>query len=450
MVAVETLPPVAGELAARLVNYAIDDRARLLLRELRPIVEPLIDPAMDTVIASAATLPHVAALWAKHGDEAKRIEADQFRALLAADFDAGYLAQCRRTIDRQIALGFESRARMHCAAALLRAAAPVIARRYPFSPSAVRRISLLADAMLFDLATTSTFYLQSVEAAALARRAAVDDAIGEFDTAIADVVQAIKEASTSLTATSGTMQQVAQDTIERMASASTASAETAQSVDLTVAATSELSESIREIGQQTARGLTMARAAVAEADRTQATIRSLNEAAERIGSVVGLISRIAAQTNLLALNATIEAARAGEAGKGFAVVAAEVKTLANQTSRATEEISQQIAAIQQATKGAVDDITSIARSIHQMTEVSTSVASAVDEQGLTTRTIADSVRKAAGNTARASTEIQSVEQAARQGASAVGDIGGWTARLSARAHDLEQRVARLFSRLRAA
>jgi methyl-accepting chemotaxis protein len=446
----ETLPPVAGELAARLANYAIDERARGLLRGLRPIVEPLIEPALDEVIAGTTRLAHVAALWARHGADMKRIEAGQFRAVLSASFDASYLEQSRETVRAESALGFESRARMNCAAALLRAGAEALARKYPVTAAAAKRTSLLARVMLFDLATTSTLHLASIEEAAAARRKAIEDAVGEFDQVIGGVVLSIKEASRALTTTSATMQQITEGTIRRMASASAAAAETTRSVEQTVAATRELSSSIREIGQQTTRGQAMARTAAADADRSQATIRSLNEAAERIGSVVQVISQIAAQTNLLALNATIEAARAGEAGKGFAVVAAEVKTLASQTSRATEEISQQIAAIQHATKGAVDEITSIAGSIHQMTEASGSIAAAVEEQGQTTQIIAASIDKTAGNTAQASAEIQSVEQAARQGAGAVEEIGGWTARLSARAEDLEQRVGGLFDRLRSA
>ncbi|MBM3560511.1 MAG: hypothetical protein FJX53_11670, partial [Alphaproteobacteria bacterium] len=168
-----------------------------------------------------------------------------------------------------------------------------------------------------------------------------------------NVIAAIAEASGSLTETSATMRQVTDDTLRRMASASAASAVTTESVELMVAATEELSNSIQEIGQQTARSLEMARSTVHDTERSNQTIRSLHEAAERIGSVVGLISKIVAQTNLLALNATIEAARAGDAGKGFAAVASEVKALANQTSRATEEIAQQVTAIQDATKGAV-------------------------------------------------------------------------------------------------
>jgi methyl-accepting chemotaxis protein len=446
-----SLPKVAPELAARLANYTLDDRSRLVLREIAPLVEGLLGGALDQVIAGAAHLPKVAAIYARHSAEIKRIETAQFRAMLRAEFGPDYLEQCRKTVEEETSLGFEGRARINAGAAVFRAALAGLLAKHRFSPAAlVERIRVLSQAIFFDIANTSTIFLQRVEQANSARRKEIDEAIGEFDGAIGGVIEAIKEASGLLTETASTMQEVTEDTQRRMRSAAAASEETSEGVSQTVAATEQLSGSIQEIGQQTVRSLAMARSAVADTERTNKTIKSLDDAAERIGSVVGLISKIAAQTNLLALNATIEAARAGEAGKGFAVVAAEVKALANQTSKATGEISAQVAAIQEATKGAVSEIASIARIIQELAAVSTSVAAAVDEQAATTREIADSVQKAAGHTAHASQEIHSVEQAANRAVAAVGEISSWTVRLSARAQDLEARVGRFFSRVRAA
>jgi methyl-accepting chemotaxis protein len=177
---------------------------------------------------------------------------------------------------------------------------------------------------------------------------------------------------------------------------------------------------------------------------------SLNDTAERIGSIVSIISTIAKQTNLLSLNATIEAARAGDTGKGFAVVASEVKVLANETSRATEEISQQVASIQDATRKSVGEIASVARAIEQLSMAATSIASAVEQQSATTRHIAGSIQDAAGNTASASAEILSVEQAASRSATAFAEIASLTERVSARAKDLESKVSEFVGRVRAA
>ena len=442
-----SLAQVAPELVARLANYTLDDHNRSLLREIGPLIDAQLNEALDQVIAGAVRLPRVAAVYAKHAANIKRIEVTQFRAMLRADFDASYLECCRKTVEEETELGFEGRARINAGAAVFRVAIAELARRHRLSPRALtERARALSQGIFFDIANTSTIFLERVEQATSVRRKEID----EFDGAISGVIEAIKEASGLLTETASTMHEITEDTQRRMKSASAASEETTEGVNETVAATEQLSGSIQEIGQQTARGLEMARSAVADTERTNQTIRSLDDAAERIGSVVGLISKIAAQTNLLALNATIEAARAGEAGKGFAVVAAEVKALANQTAKATGEISAQVAAIQEATKGAVNEIASIARGIHELTAVSTSVASAVDQQAATTREIAHSIQKAAGHTAHASEEIQSVEQAASRAVTAVGEISGWTTRLSARAQDLETKVTRFFTRVRAA
>ena len=431
--------------------YEIDERGLALLADTWPVIEPVVSGAINKVVDKILALPYTQQTATPHRDFIKDLEIAHYRTLLGGKLDLRCAESCRNTVEQEAARGVDARIRISAGHFVLKAALPVLARKYRFSPAGLaERAAVLSQVISFDVANAITLHQEAAERAAAARRSAIDAAIADFDGAIGAVIEAIKEASASLATTGATMKQVADDTLSRMALASSASAESARRMDATVSATEELSGSIQEIGQQATSGLGMAESAVADTERTQSVIGSLNEAAERIGSVIGTISAIAGQTNLLALNATIEAARAGDAGKGFAVVAAEVKTLANQTSRATDDISQQVAAIQEATKHSVEEISSIARTIDQLTTVSTSIASAVQQQNMTTRGIAESIHTAAGHTARASVEINSVDQAVTRGVAAVGEITAWTARLSARASDLENQVATFFTRVRAA
>ena len=436
---------------ARYALYNLDAPARRAIKRIWPAIAPHLDQAVDAILEAATRVPRLNPLVTQHRAAIKKLEVAHLEALLSGELDDRYFESSRHTVEQEAAMGFDARLRSTAGNYVFQAAVDALTRKRWFSQRKLSEsIKLVSKVIAFDVANAITLHREAAEEAALKRRHEIDAAIGEFAGAIGEVLKAINDASTSLTTTCSSMRELADDTLNRMAVASAAAAETTERVRATGEATDELSGSIQHIGRETTRGLKLANTAVADTQRTQQAILALNNTAKHIGSIVNIISTIASQTNLLALNATIEAARAGEAGKGFAVVATEVKALANQTSRATEEISQQVTAIQDATRKSVDEVASIARLIEQLTEAATSVAASVEQQSTTTVQIAGSIQTAAERTASASAEILSVEQAAGRSVTAFAEIADLTARVSARAGDLESKVAAFFTRVRAA
>jgi methyl-accepting chemotaxis protein len=219
-----------------------------------------------------------------------------------------------------------------------------------------------------------------------------------------------------------------------------ASEQATANVQTVAAATEELAASIRQIGHEVAQSAKIANKAVRDTQRTDAAVQTLMVGAQKIGEVVTLIQNIATQTNLLALNATIEAARAGEHGKGFAVVASEVKALANQTAKATEEISGQITQIQDATRQAVTDIQGIATTIGEINGIAASITSAVEQQIEATKEISNGVQQAAQGTQEVTSNIGEVKQAAATTSTTAGQVVEAAKQLSQRAQGLTGEV----------
>jgi methyl-accepting chemotaxis protein len=282
------------------------------------------------------------------------------------------------------------------------------------------------------------------------RRAAQHAMADQLTRTVGSVTTTLSSAVTELQTTVDTLTAGAERTAQQAMAAAAGATQASANVQTVAASTEEMAATGEEITRQVSEAATIARRASEETRATDATVQSLAEAANRIGAVVRLIGDIAAQTNLLALNATIEAARAGEAGKGFAVVASEVKTLAAQTSKATEEISAQIAAMQGATSQAVEAIRGIGAIVERSSEIAAAIATAVEEQGVATREIARNVTEAASGTNEVSSKVEDVNAGIAETSDALRHLLAGTNSVAQQGETLRAEVGSLVEQLRAA
>jgi methyl-accepting chemotaxis protein len=292
--------------------------------------------------------------------------------------------------------------------------------------------------------------LESEKHAAAQRRADMSRLADEFQAAVGEIIETVSSASTELEASAKTLTHTASETQQLSGMVESASGDASNNVNSVASATEEMTASIAEINRQVQESTRIASEAVQQAELTDARINELSKAAMRIGDVINLITTIAEQTNLLALNATIEAARAGESGRGFAVVAQEVKTLATQTSKATSEISAQIAGMQVATQDSVAAIKQIGSTIGRISEIASTIAASVEQQGGATQEIVQNVQEAAKSTSQVAANIVEVNKGAYETSSASSQVLASAQSLSGESNRLKLEVDRFLETVRAA
>jgi methyl-accepting chemotaxis protein len=383
------------EIAVRLRFAGIDEQARVLMREALQLLHPALPGILDRFYNHMLEFPETAALLRSHREAdglagLKRAQTQHWSNLLSAEFNPAYFAQVRRIGEAHARIGLATRWYLGGYALVLGDINAVLLAKAGWRgrSHAIDMANAVAKALFLDMDLALSVYFDAAQAKLNDERHALAH---RLDEQVRAIVEPLSHSARELAAASHTMSDTSETMEQDAKTAQGSSAALLERIGAVSTATEQMAQSVAEIARRANEVAQRATDASEAAGRTDRMVRSLTETTSKIGDVIKLINDIAGQTNLLALNATIEAARAGDAGKGFAVVASEVKSLANQTAKATESISAQIGSVQTATNEAVRVIADIGGVVEDLSHIAGAIAAAVTEQEATTRQIASTV-----------------------------------------------------------
>ena len=440
----------------RLAFLRIDADTRIMLREFEPVLKAALPDILAGFYEHLRRWPDLAGMFRSQAaiDRASQAQGAHWGRLFSGRFDEDYLASVQRIGQMHSKIGLEPRWYIGAYAYVLRRLGTLVCgvftNRLRPAEARARTAALMAAvnaAVMLDMdLSVSTFLEENLRAA----ERKLETVARAFQAEMAPAITGLSDQAKGLNTTAAAMAANAEHASHLSGAVAAAAEQASTNVQTVATATEELHASVQEISRQVANSKAVSETAVRAAETTDATVRGLSEAAQRIGDVVNLISDIASQTTLLALNATIEAARAGDAGKGFAVVASEVKSLAGQTAKATEGIAAQVMAIQTVTREAVEAIGGIVETISRMSEIATAIASAVEEQGVATQEIARNIQEVALGTGQVSGNIGGVNEAASETGAAATRMLSTAGDLARAGDELKGKIDRFVTSLRAA
>jgi methyl-accepting chemotaxis protein len=440
-----------SDLDVRRRFLGLDTDACQLLAAFWPTIEPRLPEIIEGFYRHLVTIPRLKQMVGEQIPRLKQAQASHWRRLFSGRFDAEYFNGVQTIGNVHHKIGLEPRWYIGGYAYVLNRLVALAIRAHRWSPQKLASLIAAVNAgVMLDMDIAISVYQEALIAEKVQRAQRLDALLRGFEARTAVLVSMVASAATELESTSRAMASTTGETVAQATNVAAAVEAASINVQTVASAAEELSASISEIARQVAQSSEIADRAVEDANRTDAIVKTLAEGAQKIGDVVGLISTIAGQTNLLALNATIEAARAGDAGKGFAVVASEVKSLANQTAKATDDISRQIAQIQLATKEAVTAIEAITQTIGEVSRIATAIAAAVEEQGAATQEIARNIHEAATGTHQVSVSIAGVSHGAGETGAAATQVLDAAGELSKQAEGLSGDVQHFVAEVKAA